>query len=149
MANSCAFTGHRNMQDLDYALLDRVVENLIKTGCKRFLCGMARGFDLAAAESVIALKAEYPDLSLVACIPYGGQEIGLSIFDRARYKRILENCSEVLVLSEEYYHGCLHVRDRFMIDNSEVVVCYLRTMSGGTYYTVEYARSLNRKVIEL
>ena len=147
--NCCAFTGHRVLQDLDFALLDRVIKNLIKNGYNRFLCGMARGFDLAAAESVIALKAEYPDVCLVACIPFKGQEQNLSLSDRSRYKRILENCSEIIYLSEFYYSGCMHLRDRFMVDNCDTVVCHLRKKTGGTYYTVKYAQKKGVKCIEI
>lgn len=146
---SCTFTGHRALVDLDVALLDRVVKNLIKNGCKRFLCGMAQGFDLAAAESVIALKREFLDVELVACVPCEGQSCYFSAADKLRYDRVLKNCSEIIVLSENYYQGCMHLRDRFMVDNCDLVVCYLRKRSGGTYYTVKYARSQDKKVIEL
>lgn len=145
---SCTLTGHRQIKDLDYALLDRVILNLVKNGCTRFFCGMARGFDLAAAESVIEVKRTYP-AELVACIPCGSQSDSYSSADRARYDRILKNCSEILVLSENYYNGCMHVRDRFMVDNSDVVLCYLRQKSGGTYYTVNYAGKTRKKIIEL
>ncbi len=145
----CCFTGHRVLKDLDAALLDRVITNLVKAGCRRFLCGMAKGFDLAAAESVIALKRAYPGVNLVACIPCGEQADGYSATDKWRYKRILSNCEEVIVLSESYYNGCMHVRDRFMVDNSDIVLCYLREKSGGTYYTVRYAGECGLKIIEL
>lgn len=149
MSNCCAFTGHRVLQDLDFALLDRVIKNLIKNGYNRFMCGMARGFDMAAAESVIALKSEFHDVSLVACIPCEGQERYFPAADRARYKRILENCSEVIYLSDYYYSGCMHVRDRFMVDNCNAVVCYLRKKTGGTYYTVKYAEKKGVKCIQV
>ncbi len=148
MTSSCAFTGHRVLKDLDYALLDRVIVNLIKNGCTRFYCGMARGFDLAAAESLLMLKREY-NAELVACIPCERQSDGYSRADKARYDRIIENCSEVICLSEDYYVGCMHVRDRFMVDNSDAVICYLRKKSGGTYYTVRYAEKAGKKIIGL
>lgn len=145
---SCAFTGHRYLRDLDYALLDRVVLNLIKNGCSRFLCGMAKGFDMAAAESVIALKKQYP-AELVACIPCENQTDVYSAADKERYGRILKNCSEIIVLSESYSNGCMHMRDRFMVDNSDIVLSYLRRSSGGTYYTVRYAEKSGKKIIGL
>ena len=144
----CAFTGHRVLKELDYALMDRVIENLIKNGCRRFFCGMAKGFDMAAAESVISLMDRYP-VELVACIPCEGQSDNFSSTDRARYKRILEHCSEIITLSEEYYSGCMQYRDRFMVDNSDTVLCHLRRKSGGTFYTVNYAKKLGKKIIEL
>lgn len=149
MTTTCTFTGHRELVDLDVVLLDRVIKNLIKNGCKKFLCGMAQGFDLTAAESVLALKNEFPDIGLIACVPCEGQSRYFSSADKARYDRVLKNCSEVIVLAERYYQGCMHVRDRFMVDNSDTVVCYLRKKSGGTYYTVKYAKAHDKKIIEL
>lgn len=146
---ACTFTGHRVLKDLDFALMDRVIENLIKNGCRRFYCGMAKGFDLAAAETVIAMKEKYPFIEPIACVPCEGQSDSFSAADKARYFRILSKCSEVIVLSEEYYVGCMHFRDRFMVDNSDTVVCYLRRKYGGTFYTVKYARSQDKKIIEL
>lgn len=148
MIESCAFAGHRVLKDLDYSLLDRVILNLVKSGCSRFYCGMAKGFDLAAAESLLSLKREY-SLELVACVPCERQSDSYSGGDRARYQRVLENCSEIIVLSGEYYPGCMHVRDRFMVDNSDVILSYLRRKYGGTYYTVRYAESKGKKIIEL
>ena len=110
---------------------------------------MAQGFDLAAAESVIALKSEFPDVELIACVPCEGQSRYFSATDKLRYDRVLKNCSDVFVLSSEYYQGCMHMRDRFMVDNCDLVVCYLRKRSGGTYYTVKYAKSCDKKIIEL
>lgn len=149
MEKTCAFTGHRELDNLDFCLLDRVILNLIKNGVTRFLCGMARGFDLSAAESVVALQKKYPNVELVACVPCQDQSHGFSRSDKDRYDRILAHCAEVIVLSGGYYNGCMHVRDRFMVDNAEIVLSYLRRKSGGTYYTVKYANRLSRKVIEL
>lgn len=47
----CAFTGHRFLtDDFDRELLKRVTENLAKNGVKKFLCGMAVGFDMESAK---------------------------------------------------------------------------------------------------
>lgn len=149
MSKVCSFTGHRILYDLDVALLDRVILHLIKGGCSRFLCGMAIGFDFTAAESIIAYKKSYPHIELVACIPCVEQSNRYSPADRARYERILKNCDHIITLSQEYYQGCMLVRDRFMVDNCDTVVCYLRKKSGGTFYTVKYAQKCGKKVIEI
>lgn len=147
--NSCTFTGHRELSDLNFALLDRVILHLVKNGCRRFLCGMARGFDLTAAESLLALKKQYPDISLIACVPFGEQARYFSASDKLRYERIIANCAEVVCLSDNYYNGCMHIRNRYMVDNSDVVICYLRKKTGGTYYTVKYAEKKGVKCIKI
>lgn len=147
--NCCAFTGHRLLgDDFDAGLLERVIEGLIKRGTDTFYCGMAKGFDLVAGETVIRLKKRY-DVKLIACIPYAGQAERMNEENKKRYMAVLENCSERMVFSDKYNFWCMHARDRYMAENSGTVVCYLRKQSGGTYYTVNYARALGRKIIEV
>ena len=145
----CAFSGHRNLNGggLDFSLLDRVVCDLIKTGTTEFYCGMALGFDTAAAESVLAQKTE--DVKLIACLPCANQTETFSESATRRYQSVLARCDKVITLSPEYYSGCMHARDRFMVDNCDVLVCFLRKQSGGTFYTVNYAKKCGKKIIEL
>lgn len=146
----CAFSGHRNLNSggFDNGLLDRVILNLIKNGTNTFLCGMAQGFDLAAAQSVLQYKKDY-DILLVACLPCANQTDTFSEKNRKIYNSVLEQCDKVITLAPVYYSGCMHERDRFMVENSDLLVCYLRKRSGGTFYTVNYARKMGKKIIEL
>ena len=149
MIERCAFTGHRKeTEKLDAALLDRVILNLIKDGVKDFLCGMALGFDLIAAENVIKYKKDFP-IRLIGCLPCGDQSERFSKVDEERYNEILSRCDEILVLTPSYRNGCMQERDKFMVDNCDVLVCFLRKRSGGTYYTVEYAEKQGIKIIKL
>lgn len=149
MYKNCAFTGHRILEkNFDYNLLDKVIFNLIKGGTKNFFCGMAMGFDLAAAESVLQYKKDF-EINLIACIPCHDQEKNYSQKNKERYLKILENCSDKITLSEEYIDGCMFVRDRYMVDNCDVLVTYQRRKSGGTSYTVNYAKAKGVNIIEL
>jgi hypothetical protein len=38
-------------------------------------------------------------------------------------------------------------RNKFMVDNVELVFCYLTKSLGGTYYTVKYAIENDKKII--
>ena len=146
----CAFTGHRNLSgyDFDELLLERVILNLVKNGVTRFLCGMAVGFDLKAAQIVLALKERY-NVELVACLPCTNQSERFSARDKLIYAQVLERCDEVVILENEYKSGCMFKRDRYLVDNSDTLVCFLRKNRGGTYYTVNYARKSNKKIIEI
>ena len=60
MIKSCAFSGHRILDDnFDIKVLDREIKQLIDGGTEIFYCGMARGFDLIAAECVLKYKKKY------------------------------------------------------------------------------------------
>ena len=71
-----AFTGHRDLKkypDFSALKLYEAAEKCILRGAKEFYCGMARGFDLLAGECVLSLKKLYPDIKLVAYIPFETQ----------------------------------------------------------------------------
>ena len=53
---SVAFTGHRTYRGAAADALRRTVGELYARGFRPFLCGMAMGFDLAAAEAVLACR---------------------------------------------------------------------------------------------
>jgi uncharacterized phage-like protein YoqJ len=145
---SCAFTGHREVNDyLDGQLLEKCLKNLIDQGVNTFYNGMAKGFDLLAAELVLKLKRTYPQIKLIACIPCLGQEKSYSDEDKSRYAAILEKCDDIKIISRTYYTGCMFARDRYMVDNSDYLVALLRHTHGGTYYTVSYAKSKNKPII--
>lgn len=145
----CAFTGHRQFDgDFDGQLFERSLENLIAYyGADTFYDGMAKGFDLFAAQKIIDLKEKY-NVKLVACIPFGGQIDTMCADDRAIYERVLEGCDDIKVLSPQYYPGCMYARNRYMVDNADVVYAYFHGGSkGGTYYTVNYAKKCGKQLI--
>lgn len=144
---TCAFTGHRQMEDnFDAARFEEVLTAYIQEGYVTFLCGMAVGFDMLAAELVLKLKKTYPQLKLIACIPCDCQSKYFRAEQKARYESILQSCEEVRVLSPRYYKGCMQARDRYMVDNCDLLVAYKRVNEGGTYYTLNYALSLNKRI---
>ena len=144
---TCAFTGHRDIEeDISAALLIDTVREIAESGYNTFLCGMARGFDLLAAEAVIELKKQGFDIRLIACVPCPDQQKYFGKSDSERYSAALSECDEVKVLSGKYYKGCMQARDRFMVDNCSLLVAYRRRNEGGTHYTLTYAVKSNKKI---
>lgn len=144
---TCAFTGHRELpENFDVQSLEKCIEKLAESGVNEFLCGMAVGFDLLCAECVIKLKEKF-SVRLIACIPCEKQESSYSCCDKQRYARILQYCDEKKVLAPRYSSGCMLKRNRYMVEHSDIVLCYLQKHTGGTYYTVNYAKSSGVKII--
>lgn len=139
LIKNCAFTGHREL-DAGFSLekLRKIVYSLAEKGVEKFFCGMAKGFDLYAGEEVIKIKESFPNVKLIACVPYFGQEKGYSQEEKKRYVSILKKCDLKITLSDTYYKGCMLDRDRFMADQADVLVAYLKKKTGGTAYTVGY-----------
>lgn len=147
---SCCFTGHRVIPSSEILKVDENTETickaLIKKGFKTFIAGGAKGFDTIAAQCVLRLRTEY-DIKLVIAVPCRKQSKGWGKADKEIYDKILHFADEVIVLSEDYTPDCMHKRNRFMVDNSAVCVAYLKKMSGGTAYTVNYAADEDREII--
>ena len=105
-----------------------------------YYVGGAQGFDALASEVVIERRAVLHDLRLVVVVPHVGQTASWSSDEKARYERIKNRASDVICLAEHYYRGCMQRRNRYLVDHSDVCVCYLTELTGGTAYTVEYAK---------
>ena len=74
---SIAFSGHRLvprvLRKQVKNLLVKEIENAYNMGYRYFLCGMAMGFDLMAAEAALSLKSKLKELKLIAVIPHPDQ----------------------------------------------------------------------------
>lgn len=136
---TCAFTGHRELKkDFDISALEKEIKNAYNLGARIFLSGMALGFDLVSAKCVLELKKKYSEVKLIACIPFYNQEKSFSDEDKKEYAEILQSADEQILLSEKYYRGCLHVRNKYMADRADMLITYCKKDTGGTAWTVKY-----------
>ena len=152
-AKTCCFTGHRNIPPAEREQLARRLEltviELIQSGVRYFGAGGALGFDTLAAQTVLKLREEYPQIRLILVLPCRTQTRGWSAEDVRLYEAIKAAADKVRYTSEEYTRGCMLKRNRHLVDNSSVCVSYMTKNSGGTAYTVDYARKNNVRVINL
>lgn len=152
-SSTCSFTGHRAIPDgmINY-LFKRVkdgVNYLYPQRIRTFLTGGAIGFDTLAAQAVIECRNTHQDIQLILVIPCRDQTRAWRQADIETYEYMKELADEVICLSEHYYNGCMHLRNRYLIDNSSVCICYLTRTSGGTAYTVRYAKDQGLSVFNL
>ena len=152
--DACCFTGHRKippaLSDGIHKRLVQAIEQLYhENHIVTYLSGGAQGFDTLASEAVIERRAEIPDLRLVVVMPHAEQAARWSVEDQVRHKHITDTADEVVCLAEHYYRGCMQRRNRYLVDHSDVCVCYLTEQAGGTHYTVKYARKQGLPVINL
>ncbi|MDP4152462.1 MAG: SLOG family protein [Bacillota bacterium] len=158
---ACAFTGHRPDKfkfgyDFDsplcYEIRDRIhsaIEYEILNGITHFITGMALGVDMWAAAEVLTLRREYPQITLEAAIPCPSQADKWSKHMRTEYQSILERCDKKTVISPVYMPGVMQMRNRYMVDNSSVLIAVYNGTSGGTQNTIAYALSKDLRVVEI
>ena len=129
--------------------LKTILIDLIENGYQYFGAGGALGFDTLAAQTVLALKKDYPHIKLILVLPCITQADSWSVDDKAIYEEIKATADKVVYTSHEYARGCMHKRNRHLVDNSSACICYLTEKTGGTAYTVEYAQRNNLLVINV
>lgn len=129
-------TGHR---DID---ADEHCAALIRTKLKRLqpelvIIGCAKGFDTLVGWACVDLKIPF-DMYL----PFEG-----SYYDR----ELRKHARLFLVISSGGYEKKKYaIRDKVMVDVSESVIAwYDGRLFGGTYLTVQYAKSQNKEVLNL
>ena len=144
------FTGHRRV--IHSGLADRIKEVIslfADDGFEYFISGGALGFDMLAASCVVEMKKKYNNIKLIIAVPCRNQASTWSVREKQAYEKMLGSADEVIVMSEEYYRGCMHNRNRYMVDNSAVCVCYAYKNTGGTSYTVNYARKKGKTIVSV
>lgn len=150
---TCCFTGHRNLPaeriEKIIGLLEHELIRLIENGYKYFGAGGALGFDTIAALTVLRLKEQYPHIRLILVLPCLTQSKSWNLEDQTVYEDIKSKADKVVYTSQDYVRGCMHKRNRHLVDNSSVCICYLDKSSGGTAYTVDYAKGQGKTVINI
>ena len=141
---TACFTGHRTIPFLQRRKIEKRTEEAlieaIKQGYRFFGAGGALGFDTLAAQTVLRLRKTYPQIKLILVLPCLSQTRGWKSEDIAEYERIKAAADKVVYTSQEYTRDCMFKRNRHLVDNSSLCFAYLTENTGGTAYTVDYAR---------
>ena len=150
---TCCFSGHRKIPKDNYPFIQSnlrtAVVNNIEKGYRFFETGGALGFDTMAAQTILELKEFYSQIKLILVLPCITQTKSWLKDDIDEYNRIKELADEVVYTSKEYSKGCMHKRNRYLVDHSTLCICYLTENKGGTAYTVKYAESKGVSVINI
>ena len=147
LVKTCCITGHRDLpaEKIEYVkeILRQKVQYAIENGYIRFLSVFADGTDLLFASIISEKKNEHPDIRLEAVIPYRGR----LKTKNSDFQSLLKHCDQITVASEDYTPSCYMRRNRYIVDESQLVIAvYDGRNRGGTWATIKYADSLQRNL---
>jgi len=158
-AISCCFSGHRKTHfDMDASYMGDILQDALKSaiqdavsaGFTTFYTGMAMGFDIIAAEIILQQKyVVATDISLMAVVPFKGQELKFSKNWRSRHDNVLRGVDKIIVLNPQYIQGCYHERNRYLVDHSARLIGLHSEKTGGTKHTFDYAEKSDIQIINL
>lgn len=146
-----SFFGHReieNPSEIEKRLEKLLYDIITQNEYVEFLIGREGEFDLLAASAVRLAVKNYGcgNTSFILVFPYMKAEYRDNKSEYLKYYDEIEICTKS---SEVHYKSAIQVRNRSMVDRSNLVVCCIQRNSGGAYKTVQYAKKQNCKVVNL
>lgn len=148
----CAFTGYRpqkmpfGFDELTPDCIDfkkrlrETIEMLIWQGYTHFLSGGALGMDMYAGEIVLELRENYPWIALEMVIPFDEQPAKWQLEFKVRYEHLLAEADIITCTGHEYTKGVIFTRNKYLVDNADLLLAAYDGKPGGTQMTCEYAK---------
>ena len=138
-------TGHRppglgcgyNIPNPTYEKVYKALQDKFHELCtEKIISGMALGTDQWAAWAAMELGIPF-----IAAVPFEGQDSQWPDESKRKFKALLDSAAEVVIVSPGgYAPEKMHIRDRWIVDNSDAL-CAVWTgiQQGGTFGTIRYA----------
>ncbi len=146
-----SFFGHRQIERASAIekRLDEIIRPLLlEKEYVEFLVGRDGEFDQLAASAVKRLKRSVggDNSALVWVLPYPTAEYRDYEADLAAYYDEIEVCPES---ATAHFKSAFQIRNRWMVDRSDLVVCYVELPSGGAFQTLRYAKRHRKSIVNI
>ena len=126
--------------------MDNAIETAIQQGCTVFYTGAMGEFDSLFSTAVRKAKKADPHIKLICVKPYMTNDINT---DRDYYAAMYDNIIIPDELAGIHYKAAIKARNRWMIDNSDVVIAYTIREHGGAYEARRYAEKKSKNIITI
>ncbi|MBE6729235.1 MAG: DUF1273 domain-containing protein [Ruminococcaceae bacterium] len=120
------------------------LETLISDGVTNFISGLEEGLDLFMSDYLLKRNEK---LTLECAAAFEEQAANYSSSQREKYFEICENCDTLTFVSRKRQFGCKNKRDRYMIEQSDIVLCFWDKISPYTGELLQYAVGRNKKIL--
>ena len=146
-----SFFGHRQIDNpfaVEERLKEVIRELLLTKEYLEFLVSHDGEFDQLVASTVRRCKRAIRDdnSALILVLPYATAEYRNNTDSFHEYYDEIEICASS---SEKYFKAAHQVRNRSMVDRSDLVIFCIEHCSGGAYQTMKYAARNEVKLINL
>lgn len=146
-----SFFGHREVNDFHNT--EKALENLIYKFLSEheyveFLIGRNGEFDQLVSSVVhrVRKRLDYRNSSLTLILPYATAEFRDNEKSFYDYYDEIEVCQAA---GDTHFKAAIQVRNKEMVDRSDIVVFYVERQSGGAYTTMKYAKRIGKEYINI
>ena len=146
-----AFFGHRYIDNpfkVEELLEEQIRKLINEKEYVDFLVGRNGEFDQCVSSTVLRVRKNVRDdnSALVLMLPYPTAEY---LNNEEYFHDYYTDVEISYEASKAHPKSAIQIRNREMVDRADIIICYVQETHGGAWQTVEYARSQNKKVINL
>ena len=146
-----SFFGHRyveNGMEIENRLNKILYDIIAHREYIDFLIGRDGEFDLLASAAVKRAIHSYAcgNMHFILVLPHMKAEYRDNKYSYLDYYDEVEICSESV---ESHLKSAIQVRNRSIVDRSDLVICCIHHKSGGAYKTIQYAEKQGKKIVNL
>ena len=146
-----SFFGHR---EIDYFFkYESIIEEIVYKAINNnpyvdFLVGRDGDFDTLCASVVQKAKKNFgtAKCGLTWVLPYEKAEFNNNAEDFNKYYDNVEVC---IKSANAHPKGAIQIRNRYMVDRSDLVVFFVERDKGGAYQTMQYAKKQGKEIINI
>ncbi len=146
-----SFFGHRQIDrffEAEEKVAELVRKLIVGKEYVEFLIGRDGEFDQIVASTIRRAKRDIrgDNSELIWVMAYPKAEYANSADSFDDYYDRVEVCDEA---TKSHPKAAIQVRNRWMVDRSDLVVCFVDHASGGAYQTMKYTEKTGRPVINI
>ena len=141
----CTFCGHRDADSSLRAQIKEKITDIIENkGITTFYSGGMGIFDMLCESVVRELKRTYP-IKLYLIMPYMTKRLNT---DKAYYEIQYD---DIIIpdLGEVHFKRAITERNKWMAEQSDIILCYVTRSSGGAYQMYQYAQRQDKNVYKV
>ena len=146
MKKACCGFGHRNVFENIEDKLYKAVMSAAEQWCEIFYTGAMGEFDSLFSSAVRKAKKAYPNIKLICVKPYFTNDINT---DKDYYAALYDDIIIPDELADIHPKAAIKARNRWMIDNSDIVLIYTVRNYGGAYEAKRYAEHKDKTLVKI
>ena len=142
-----AFFGHRRIdkfREIEERLVPILKELILTKEYVEFYIGRNGEFDEFVASVIkrVQKQLDRDNNVMILTLPY-------TVKDIEYYEDYYDEIVIPDAIGKAHPKGAITLRNKWMVEESDLVVCYVERESGGAYSAVKYAKKLNKRVVNI
>ncbi len=137
---TCIFFGHHDCPSAIRPKLFEVIEKQIKRGATRFYVGNHGNYDTLVLSCLQELKQKYTSIHYAVVLAYLPTNSLLYEQEETIFPTGIEHVPKKFAID---------FRNRWIVNNSDIVICYINNHLGRAYKYVQYAKKKGKEIINI